>query len=61
MVLGVKVNDGALADLESIVFTAACQSGQGSSSVRKGQYIYLDKIRLKLPEGLVVDLTEKKK
>ena len=61
MVLGVKVKDGALADLESIVFTAACQSGQGSSSVRKGQYIYLDKIRLKLPEGLVVDLTEKKK
>ena len=61
MVLGVIVKKGALADLESIVFTAACQSGQGSSSVRKGQYIHLDKIRLKLPEGLVVDLTEKKK
>ena len=60
MVLDLKVRNGKLADLEYIVFTAKCESGQENASIRKGQYLYIKKLRLNLPEGLKIDLTEKK-
>lgn len=59
MKLSVKVQKGGLAKLDAIVFTAACQSVQDVDiSLKKGQYIELDKVRLNLPEGLKVDLTD---
>lgn len=66
MVLGMDVRKGendksALADLEYIIFTAALQSGEESSSIRKGQFLWLNKVRLQLPQGLKVDLTDDKK
>ena len=60
MTLDVNVRKGALEKLESIVFTAECQSGEGSTSIQKGQWLWIKKVRLQLPEGLKVDLTEKK-
>lgn len=60
MTLDVNVRKGALEKLESIVFTAECQSGDGSTSIQKGQWLWIKKVRLQLPEGLKVDLTEKK-
>ena len=60
MTLDVNVGKGALEKLESIVFTAECQSGDGSTSIQKGQWLWIKKVRLQLPEGLKVDLTEKK-
>lgn len=59
MTLDVDVKKDALTRLESIVFTAECQSGDGSASIRKGQWLWIKKLRLQLPEGLKVDLTEK--
>ncbi len=59
MTLDVDVQKDALTRLESIVFTAECQSGDGSASIRKGQWLWIKKLRLQLPEGLKVDLTEK--
>lgn len=61
MVLGVDVEKGGLANLESIIFTAACQSAEGSSSIRKGQWLWIKKMRFKLPQGLKVDLTDSMK
>ena len=61
MVLGVDVAKGGLENLESIVFTAACQSAEGSSSIRKGQWLWIKKMRFKLPQGLKVDLTDSRK
>ena len=61
MVLDLTVTNGKLADLEYIVFSADCESGQENASIRKGQYLYIKKLRLNLPEGLKIDLTEKKK
>ena len=60
MTLDVDVRKGALEKLESIVFTAECQSDDGSASIQKGQWLWIKKMRLQLPEGLKVDLTEKK-
>lgn len=66
MLLGMDVRKGeknksGLADLEYIIFTAALQSGDESSSIRKGQFLWLNKVRLQLPQGLKVDLTDDKK
>ena len=62
MKLSVKVQKGGLAKLDAIVFTAACQSVQDVDiSLKKGQYIELDKVRLNLPQGLKVDLTDMNK
>lgn len=61
MVLDVDVKKGGLERLESIVFTAACQSAEGSSSIRKGQWLWIKKMRFKLPQGLKVDLTDSMK
>ena len=58
MVLDVDLQKGGLENLESIVFTAACQSAEGSSSIRKGQWLWIKKMRFKLPQGLKVDLTD---
>lgn len=58
MTLDVDVQKGALTKLESIVFTAECQSGDGSASIQKGQWLWIKKMRLQLPEGLKVDLTD---
>lgn len=58
LALDLDVQKGGLERLESIVFTAACESGEGSSSIRKGQWLLLKKLRIKFPEGLKVDLTD---
>ena len=58
MELGFDVKKGGLKNLESIVFTIACQSGEGSSGIRKGQWLELKKLRLRLPGGIKVDLTD---
>lgn len=60
MTLDVDVRKGALERLESIVFTAECESGEGNASIKKGQWLLVKKMRLLLPEGLKVDLTDKK-
>lgn len=58
--LEAKVEKGALAKLESIEFTAKCESAGSDSnaSLRKGQYLELDKVCLKFPGGVNVDFTE---
>lgn len=62
MVLGVDIRNGKrLADLETIVFVAACDSGDESSSIHEGQWLLIKKLRILLPQGLKVDLTEKDK
>lgn len=65
MKLGMKVQKvggkSGLSDLDYIVFTAACQSGSESSSIRKGQFLWLKKVRLQIPQGIKVDLTDDKK
>ena len=62
MRLAVKVQQGGLSKLDAIRFTAACQSVQDvEMNLKKGQYIGLDKIRLNLPQGLKVDLTDMNK
>lgn len=60
--LEAKVEKGALAKLESIEFTAKCESDDNASktSLRKGQYLELDKVCLKFPGGVNVDFTENK-
>jgi len=60
--LEAKVEKGALAKLESIEFTAKCESAGSDSkaSLRKGQYLELDKVCLKFPGGVNVDFTENK-
>lgn len=60
--LGVSVKNGALKELESIVFTAKCKTAEEESdkSLRKGQYLELYQMALSLPEGIKVDLTEEK-
>lgn len=64
MKLGMNVhkvgNKSGLSNLDYIVFTAACQSGSESSSIRKGQFLWLKKVRLEIPEGIKVDLTDDK-
>ncbi len=59
MDLNVKVEKGYLERIESIVFTAACKSTAGAS-IRKDQWIWIHKMRLVLPDGVKVDLTDKK-
>lgn len=60
--LDAKFEKGALAKLESIEFTAKCESASDASkaSLKKGQYIELDKVCLRFPEGVNVDFTENK-
>lgn len=58
--LSLKVEKGALEKLESIIFTAVCESGEGTSSIRKGQWLHVGNLKFHLPEGLKVDLTEEK-
>ena len=59
MILDVDIRNGKrLADLDMIVFTAACRSGEGSSSIRDGQWLWIKKLRILLPQGLKVDLTD---
>lgn len=60
--LDAKVENGALARLESIEFTAKCESAGDNSniSLKKGQYVELDKVCLRFPEGVNVDFTENK-
>lgn len=58
MELGLDVRKGSLANLESIILTIACQSGEEASNIRKGQWIELKKLRLRLPRGIKVDLTD---
>lgn len=60
MVLDVKVGKGSLGKLDAIVFTAACESGEGNSSIQKGQWLLIKKLSFHLPQGLKVDLTDMK-
>ena len=62
MILDVDIKNGKrLADLDMIIFTAACRSGEGSSSIRDGQWLWIKKLRIQLPQGLKVDLTDSMK
>lgn len=58
MVLDVEVKKDGLEKLESIVFTAACKSGEGGFSIHKGQWLCIKKLRIRFPQGLKVDLTD---
>lgn len=58
MVLDVDVTKSGLEKLESIVFTAACESGEGGFSIHRGQWLMVKKLRIRFPEGLKVDLTD---
>ena len=58
MILDVDVRKGGLEKLESIIFTASCQSAEGGFSIHKGQWLYVSKLRIRFPEGLKVDLTD---
>ena len=62
MRLEMTVAKGALKNLDALVFTAACESGDGAdgSSLKKGQYIHVKDIKLNFPEGLRIDFTESK-
>lgn len=58
MVLDVQATKSGLQKLESIIFTAACQSSEEGSSIHKGQWLHINKLRIRFPEGLKVDLTD---
>ena len=58
MVLDVDVKKDGLEKLESIVFTASCESAEDGFSIRKGQWLLVKKLRIKFPQGLKVDLTD---
>ena len=62
MSLDVKIEKGALKNLDAIRFVAACQSDETNdeASLKKGQYIHVKDIKLKFPQGIKVDLTETK-
>ena len=58
MILDVDVKRNGLEKLESIVFTASCESAEEGLSIRKGQWLLIKKLRIRFPEGLKVDLTD---
>ena len=58
MTLDVDVTKSGLEKLESIVFTASCESGEGGFSIHEGQWLLVKKLRIRFPEGLKVDLTD---
>jgi hypothetical protein len=58
MVLDVDVKKNGLEKLESIIFTASCESAEGGFSIHKGQWLLVKKLRIKFPQGLKVDLTD---
>lgn len=60
MELGLKVKDGGLAKVDNIILTLELQSGEEEFSIRKGQWLDIKKIRIRFPEGLKIDLTNKK-
>ena len=60
MELGLKVKNGGLAKLDNIVLSLELQSGEEAFSIRKGQWLDIKKIRIRLPEGLKIDLTDNK-
>lgn len=59
MAMVLKVKDGGLKDLESLVLTVCCDvsDGESETGLKKGQYILLRGLKLKIPDGLSVDLT----
>ncbi len=59
--LSINVEKGSLEKLESIIFTAACESAEGVSSIQKGQWLLVGGLKFHLPEGLKVDLTDEMK
>lgn len=60
MELGLSVKKGGLSKMESIILSLICDSGSGNVSIHKGQWLDMKKIRLVLPEGIKIDLTEDK-
>ena len=58
MVLDVEATSAGLQKLESIIFTASCESGEEGSSIHKGQWLHINRLRIKFPQGLKVDLTD---
>lgn len=60
MELVLKVQDGGLRNLESIVLTVCCDVSQaaGGAGLKKGQYVLLQGLKLNIPDGLNVDLTD---
>lgn len=55
-----KVKDGELENLESLVLTVCCDGADGESEagLKKGQYLLLRGLKLRIPDGLNVDLTD---
>lgn len=58
MVLDVEASRSGLQKLESIIFTASCESGEEGASIHKGQWLHINRLRIKFPQGLKVDLTD---
>lgn len=58
MVLDVEATKSGLQKLESIVFTASCQSGEEGSSIHTGQWLQVSRLRIRFPQGVKVDLTD---
>ena len=61
LALDLDVQKGGLEKIESIIFTAAAQSGESGSGISKGQWLLLKKLRIKFPQGIKVDLTDANK
>lgn len=63
MVLKLFVEKGGLEKLDAFQFTAECQSDDNNSNgaIKKGQYLHVKGVKLKFPQGIVLDLSEKKK
>ncbi|MBO7114630.1 MAG: hypothetical protein J6V95_05615 [Bacteroidaceae bacterium] len=63
MVLKLYVEKGGLEKLDAFQFTAECQSDDTNSdgAIKKGQYLHVKGVKLKFPQGIVLDLSEKKK
>ena len=61
LTLVLNVKEGGLKKLDMLKFTARCSSDDnntGTSSIKKGQYLLVRGIKLKLPQGVIIDLTE---
>lgn len=59
--LTMNIGKGALGELDGIVFTAQCENDDnaGTSMIKKGQYVELTNVKLFLPHGVTMDLTDK--
>lgn len=57
LTLEIKAAAGALGNLDKLVLKAGCKAE--NSTLSKGQYLHIKDMSLSIPEGIVLDLTEK--